>query len=226
MRRTLTIITSVAGVSFAFSACFPAWPSDASANLEGSGAGVGVTSVAGNHAVDGGVPNQDDSGGPNLDGLPTDAAAGNGNATDASDKLDIPKTLPALVPMYMSINLNTHDWLMSRIVGEGAPTYHYTGVQFRILDAPSATPQSRPLYRCLRSGTHFQSNVATCEGSTPDGLLGYVYDDDPKDGAKQILRCASPSGNVDVATLVADDCKNSGLTVMKDPLGWAYPPTS
>src|SRR5262249_26455099 len=108
--------------------------------------------------------------------------------------------------------------------GEGAPTYRHTGVQFRAFDSAPATQPSRPLYRCVRPGTHFQSNLATCEGSTTEGLLGYVYDSDPKDGARQILRCASPSGSVIVATLVADDCKNAGLSVMQEPLGWAYPP--
>jgi hypothetical protein len=140
--------------------------------------------------------------------------------------IDKPPTLPALVAMQMQYAASTNDWLLGRTVGEGAPAYHYMGVQFRVFDAPTATQQTRPLYRCRTgaAGAHYQSNLATCEGGVFEGLLGFVYENDPKDGAQQILRCTTPSLTAFVATLNAADCQRSGLVVIQTTLGWAYPP--
>jgi hypothetical protein len=131
-----------------------------------------------------------------------------------------------LMPMYMSFDASG-DWIMSRTAGEGAPAYHYNGVQFYAV-AGGTTRKTTPLYRCLDAhGTHYQSPLFACEseGSRQEGLLGYVYTDDPGDGAKQIWRCISPSGRPIVATTNLADC-NVGGYIVQMSLGWAYPSTA
>jgi hypothetical protein len=129
-----------------------------------------------------------------------------------------------LVPMYMGF-ADTGDWMMSRTAGEGAPAYHYNGIEFYAIEGNTNTRPAIPLYRCIDAhGTHYTSNVFACEseGSKQDGLLGYAYANDPGDGAKQIWRCISPSGRPIIATLNLDICRNGGYIVQLS-LGWAYP---
>jgi hypothetical protein len=130
----------------------------------------------------------------------------------------------ALIPMHMQWADNG-DWLMSRTAGEGAPAYHYNGIEFRALEVPSATKPSLPLYRCIdKFGTHYQSTQFQCEseGSTFESLLGYIYANDPGDGARQIWRCISPSGRPIIATIDLANCTAGGF-IVQFPVGWAYP---
>jgi hypothetical protein len=128
--------------------------------------------------------------------------------------------------MYLHLADNG-DWLMSLLEGEGAPKYRYTGVQFQVLEKEDAQKNTRPLYRCVdKSGIHYQSTINNCEfeGSTFEGLLGYIYADDPGDGAHEVWRCSSPSLHTMVATAELGDCTLGGYTVQA-VLGWAYPAT-
>jgi hypothetical protein len=130
-----------------------------------------------------------------------------------------------LEPMYMQFSATTGDWIMSRTAGEGAPEYHYNGIQFYGIAVGTNTHKAVPIYRCLDAhGTHYQSTLFQCEseGSKQEGLLTYVYAEDPGDGAKQIWRCISPTGRPIIATLNLDDCKVGGF-IVQFALGWAYP---
>lgn len=129
-----------------------------------------------------------------------------------------------LIPMHMQWD-DTGDWLMSRTAGEGAPQFHYNGVEFRALETPSSSMASVPLYRCLDAhGTHYQSVLFACEseGSRLEGLLGYVYQDDPGDGAKELWRCIAPSGRPIITTIVPENCDNAGY-IRQYKVGYGYP---
>lgn len=133
-----------------------------------------------------------------------------------------PTPQPGLIPMHMSFRDATGDWLMSRVVADGAPLYRYTAVQYRVLDAPVAG--GRELYRCVDSlGTHFQSNRSDCEGvGSLEGFLGYVYGSNPGNGAQRIHRCIGKSGVPIVSTIRVADCvpfilQNIDLGFAMDP---------
>jgi hypothetical protein len=120
---------------------------------------------------------------------------------------------------------DTGDWIMSRVAGEGAPTYHYTGIAYRVLEVPAPVTATTPLYRCLDAhGTHYQSPLAACEseGSTFESLLGYVYKDDPGNGAQQVWRCIAPTGRPIISTVNLQDCSVGGF-IVQFAVGWAYP---
>src|SRR5262245_28515898 len=146
---------------------------------------------------------------------PADGAAGGDPATPPR---------PPTIPMYYQYR-NDGDWLMSRTAGEGAPDYHYTGIQYRVFEAPVSTAPVRPLYRCLDAyGTHYQSPLSQCEseGSTFESLLGYIYQEDQGDGTVEIWRCISPTGRPIISTPRLADC-NGGGYIVQFSLGWAYP---
>jgi hypothetical protein len=120
------------------------------------------------------------------------------------------------------------DWLMSLVAGEGSPTYRYFGVAYRVLEKQDASKATRALYRCTDAhGTHYQTTNLKCEseGSTLEGLLGYIYADDPGDGARKLFRCISPTGRPIITTAdPSSDCTIGGFIVQL-VLGWAYPAT-
>jgi hypothetical protein len=74
--------------------------------------------------------------------------------------------------------------------------FDYKGVAFNLYD--DNAPNTRyPLYRCLISGEdRFASTDPNCEGTTNEGLLGYM---DPSQG-KPIVRCAADAGNILIST--------------------------
>lgn len=125
-----------------------------------------------------------------------------------------------LIAMNMSFADNG-DWLMSRDANEGAPAYHFNGIQYRVLESPSPSFASQPLYRCIDvNGTHFQSNDFNCEGAgREESLLGYVYTADPGNGAQEIHRCIGASGSPIVSTTRDADCDPFILQGIS--LGWA-----
>lgn len=141
-----------------------------------------------------------------------------------------PPVAPSLVltRMHMSFAASANDWLMSRVIGEGAPTYTYTGVQFQVLEvAPANGPATTQWVRCRdANGTHFQSPVASCENvGTNEGVLGLVYPNDPGaavPAARPIYRCIGAAGKPIVATLVKSDCEAPGFT-MQGIYGYAFP---
>jgi hypothetical protein len=79
-----------------------------------------------------------------------------------------------------------------------------------------------PLYRCHdRFGTHFQSARFDCENAgTFESLLGYVYPEDPHNGALPIMRCIGASGIPIVSTLLPADC--APFIDQHITLGWAF----
>ena len=133
----------------------------------------------------------------------------------------VPPSAP-VIALQAHLNPNTGDWLVSRTRGDGAPAYQFMGVNYRVLDAP--LPNTRPLYRCVDSfGTHFQSNQVDCErAGTNEGLLGYMFASDPKNGAKIVRRCIGAAGHPIVSTLRISDC--APFIVQNIDLGFAIDP--
>jgi hypothetical protein len=118
---------------------------------------------------------------------------------------------------------------MSRQAGEGAPEYHFNGTQYVVMDTPPAS-NTQPLYRCRDDfGTHFQSNAFNCEGlgaRLAESLLGYVYVDDPKNGAERIRRCIGVAGAPIVSMLESDvdaTCTKDQWIVQSISVGYAFP---
>lgn len=156
---------------------------------------------------------------------PTSAAAPDAGATTPPAPTPVPAKL-LLAPMHMHFPFAAvrGDWIMSLLQGEASPTYTYTGVQYKVLAvAPNDTRQVLSLYRCVDvNGTHFQSNLTTCEGAgTLEGRLGFVFAEDPGSGARPILRCIGPLGYPIVSTLERADC--TGFIEQNITLGWAFP---
>ena len=140
----------------------------------------------------------------------------------AAPAVQAPAAKVALVSMNMSFS-DKGDWLMSRDASEGAGAgYHFNGVAYRVFEAPPADEDTKPLYRCLDpQGTHFQSNDFLCEKAGKlESLLGYVYVNDPGNGAKPISRCIGESGAPIVSTTRLADC--DPFIVQPVHLGFAF----
>lgn len=150
--------------------------------------------------------------------LPDAPAKQPGQPAIAQPPAPVAKT--PLIAMNMSFADNG-DWLMSRDANEGAPKYHFNGIQYRVLESPSAAFASQPLYRCIDgNGTHYQSNDFNCEGAgKEEALLGYVYSSDPGNGAQEIHRCIGASGSPIVSTTRDADC--DPFIMQNISLGWA-----
>ena len=130
--------------------------------------------------------------------------------------------------MQMQVSSATGDWIMSRVAGEGAPAYAYTGTQFNVFDTQPAGVATLPLYRCIDSfGTHYQATTANCDGvagASHDGpILGYIYAAQGA-GSEPIYRCISPTGRPIVMTPRLSDCSASGW-IVQGLFGYAFDPS-
>ena len=150
----------------------------------------------------------------------TDAGKPTPPAADASAPAREPLVL---IPLHSQYNA-AGDWLLSRVANEGAPAYTYTGVNFKVLDVPLASAAMLSFYRCIDvNGTHFQAVTGNCDGvGTFNGLLGFVYRDNPSNGALPIYRCIAPSGRAIVTTVRLADCTLGGFIVQGSAGDFGY----
>ncbi|WBB80420.1 S8 family peptidase [Micromonospora sp. WMMD882] len=97
----------------------------------------------------------------------------------------VPGTIqPSLKTLYRHVNGPDH--ISSTSVSVGG--YVNEGVLGKVRTT-SATG-TKPIYQCLVAGSDYMTSVdAGCEGQTPAGLIGYVYDSPPAQPHQAFYRC-------------------------------------
>ncbi len=75
-------------------------------------------------------------------------------------------------PLYQCLSGATHSHFLS--LQETCEGQRLVGLEGWVDSAPSATDMTIPLYRCSADSTSFVWSDPTCNGHTPDVLLGYI----------------------------------------------------
>jgi hypothetical protein len=105
------------------------------------------------------------------------------------------------------------DHKITTNIGENAYSYAYEDNGFRLYS--EAGPDRAPLYACLQGTNHFASRAANCEGTTSQGILGYVS---TVDTGVPIYRCYLKGDHW--VTTDQGDCVAKGYAVERE-LGYA-----
>jgi hypothetical protein len=135
---------------------------------------------------------------------------------------------PLLSVLFVHWNSTTGDFVSSIDPNDSDPAYKLIGADYDVLNQAQLLPAGQPtvaLYRCHDAqGFHFQSLNPACAdvaGGTVEGLLGYMWEKDPGDGALRAYRCMVPGGHAAISTVTVEQCSTGGFTAIT-PLGFAY----
>jgi formylglycine-generating enzyme required for sulfatase activity len=101
------------------------------------------------------------------------------------------------------------DHLLGTADGEGQPGFAPQGIVFRLFGG--GEPDSAPLHRCrMKSGQHFLSNDAACEGQIAEGRVGHVKRN-AAPGLLPLYRCYAKGDHL--STVTPTECAKKGLAI-------------
>lgn len=131
---------------------------------------------------------------------------------------------PETKELFRKYRPANHDHLPTLDPNEGNNLGYYIESALYIYTSPTLAPgPSRPIYRCLVNGwDHMISLQSSCEGTTSEGLLGYLLTSDAA-GHVPVYRCRNDQANGDHFWSTASNCEGR---VTEHLLGYALPSTT